>query len=268
MENIFDKIKNSTPKATPDELEMLDENIVSSPLEQFKGKTLKGIVLDWQKDKNPEKTAFMLKKLKPTINSALTSFAPGMEKSLYIKATKLALDAANSYDPSYGTDPSTHVFHTLKRLYRYGAKRNNIMPVSERSYAESKYIKELAAEFEDAKGREPSAMELADRSGFSVKKINKILSQNRIRNDSSTINPETHQSYVGASDLDDDDYFEYVYASVGPIDQKIMEWSSGKHNQPLLSNSAIAQKLHVTPAAISQRRAKLVNMMSEVRSML
>ena len=268
MENVFDKINKTMPKATAEELEQLDEDITVAPIEQFKSKTLKNLVLDWQQDQTPEKTSFMLKKLKPTINSALTSFAPGMEKSLYIKATKLALDAARSYDPSYGTDPSTHVFHTLKRLYRFGAKRNNIMPVSERSYAESRYIKELASEFEDSKGREPSAMELADRSGFSLKKINKILDQNKIRNDSSTINPETHQSYIGMSDLDDDDYFEYVYASVGPIDQKIMEWSSGKHGRPLLSNTAIAQKLHVTPAAVSQRRAKIMGMMSDVRSML
>jgi len=268
MENLFDKLTSKLPKATPDELEMLDEDIVVAPIEKYKKKSMKDMVLDWQKDRNPEKTSLLLKKLRPTINSALTSFAPGMEKSLQIKATKLALDAAGTYDPSYGTDPSTHVFHTLKRLYRYGAKRNNIMPVSERGYAETKYIKALMAEFEDAKGREPSAMELADRSGFSVKKINKILGANRIRNDSSTINPDTHQSYVGASDLDDDDYFEYVYASVGPIDQKIMEWSSGKHGRPVLANQEIAQRLHVTPAAISQRRAKLTNMMSEIRSLL
>ena len=82
MENIFDKLTSKLPKATPDELEMLDEDIVVSPMEQFKTKSLKNIVLDWQKDRNPEKTAFMLKKLRPTINSALTSFAPGMEKSL------------------------------------------------------------------------------------------------------------------------------------------------------------------------------------------
>lgn len=268
MENLFDKLTSKLPKATPEDLEMLDDDITVAPLEKFKTKTLKNLVLDWQKDQTPEKTEFMLKKLKPTINSALTSFAPGMEKSLYIKATKLALDAAKSYDPSYGTDPSTHVFHTLKRLYRFGAKRNNIMPVSERSYAESKFIRQLAAEFEDAHGREPSAMELADRSGFAVKKINRILDQNKIRNETSTINPETHQSYVGASDLDDDDYFEYVYASVGPIDQKIMEWSSGKHGRPVLSNQDIAAKLRVTPAAISQRRAKIMNMMSEIRGLL
>ena len=178
MENIFDKLTAKLPKATPEELEMLDEDMTVAPFEKFKGKSMKNLVLDWQQDRSPEKTEFMLKKLRPTINSARTSFAPGMEKSLQIKATKLALDAAASYDPSYGTDPSTHVFHTLKRLYRYGAKRNNILPISERGYAEAKYIKELAAEFEDAKGREPSAMELADRSGFSVKKINKILSEN------------------------------------------------------------------------------------------
>jgi len=268
MENLFDKLTAKLPKATPEELEMLDDTVTTAPVEKFKTKNMKDMVLDWQQDKNPEKTSLLLKKLRPTINSALTSFAPGMEKSLQIKATKLALDAASSYDPSYGTDPSTHVFHTLKRLYRYGAKRNNIMPVSERSYAESKFLKELAAEFEDAKGREPSAMELADRSGFSVKKVNKILSANKIRNDSSTINPETHQSYVASSDLDDDDYFEYVYASVGPIDQKIMEWSSGKHGRPVLANQEIAKRLGVTPAAISQRRAKLVDMMSDIRSML
>ena len=36
MENVFDKINKTMPKATAEELEQLDEDITVAPIEQFK----------------------------------------------------------------------------------------------------------------------------------------------------------------------------------------------------------------------------------------
>ena len=58
MENIFDKLTAKLPKATPEELEMLDEDMTVAPFETFKGKSMKNLVLDWQQDRSPEKTEF------------------------------------------------------------------------------------------------------------------------------------------------------------------------------------------------------------------
>lgn len=228
---------------------------------------IKDLVSVWQKNPDEELTSLVLHKMKPTISSAMTSYAPGHNKDLAVKAASLTLSALRTYDPDRGTDPATHVFHTLKRLNRYASRRQNIIPISERASMERRQILGAQAEFIDTYDREPSELELADLTGYSLKKVRKILAGNKITSSSAQINPETQSTNFFTSDVTDDDYYDYVYRSVGPIDQKIMEWSSGKNGKEL-SNKEIAERLHITPAAVSQRRAKIMNLMSEVRGLV
>lgn len=70
-------------------------------------------------------------------------------------------------------------------------------------------------------------------------------------------------------DTTDREYYDYVYKSVSPTDQKIMEWSSGfNKGNKILSNNDIATKLRISPPAVSQRRAKIQDMLSQVRGLL
>lgn len=269
MDSLFDTITQKLPKATEEQkkqLQLADQDYAAAaPAKEL---PLKDIVARWQKNPTDEDTSYLLEKMRPTINSAMTSYAPGHQKDLAIKAAKLTLNALKTYDPSKGADPSTFVFHNLKRLNRYANRRTNIIPISEQASAEYRFLQQVKNEFIDTFDREPSDMELADRTGYSLKKVNKLLSGNKVTSETSTINPETNNSTVYGTDVGDDDYFEYVYASVGPIDQKIMEWSAGKHGKPQLSNMEIAKKLKVTPAAVSQRRSKILSMMSEVQGLV
>lgn len=269
MATIFETITQKLPKATEEQTKQLAElEGTAQPAAPKREPTVKEVVARWQKQPTPEDTSFLLQKMKPTINSAMTSYAPGHQKDLAIKAANLTLKALQSYDPSKGTDPSTHVFHNLKRLNRFANRRSNIIPISEQASMEYRYLQEARQEFIDTFDREPSELELADRTGYSLKKVNKILDGNKITSETSTINPETNASTLAATDVTEKDFFEYVYRSVGPIDQKIMEWSSGAHGQPALSNQEIAKKLHITPAAVSQRRAKILDKLSAVRSLV
>lgn len=272
MENLFDIISKGLPKPTAEQqqqLQALEQQAVpqAKPAEAS-SLPLKDLVLRWQTSPQEGDEAVMLKQLKPTISSAITSYAPGKEKELSIQAAKLALNALKSYDPSYGTDPKTHVFNNLKRLSRINGQRANIIPVSEGMSAEQRMLQRLSADFEDDFGREPSLEELADRSGFSIRKVEKLLDANVVVNDSSQVSEESHNSTFFTKDITDEDYFDYVYKSVGPIDQKIMEWASGFHGKPQLPNQVIAQKLGITPAAVSQRKNRIQSLMSEVRGLL
>lgn len=271
MESLFDTITQNLPKATEEQKKQLEELEPVTPEQvgyDYSKMPVKDLVAEWKRKPNEELTSFLLKKFKPTINAAMTSFAPGHAKDLAVKAASLTLKALQSYDPERGTDPTTHVFHNLKRLNRFANRRQNIIPISERASMEHRMVQNAANEFLDTYDREPSDLELADLTGFSLKKIQKILSGNAVMSETSQVNPETHNSTFVDSDVTDDDYFEYVYRSVGPIDQKIMEWSAGKYGKPQLSNLEIAKRLHITPAAVSQRRTKILNMMSEVRGLV
>lgn len=269
MESLFTTITKNIAKPTDEQQQALKELEQEEKAQKTsKEPPIKDIVARWQKNPTDEDTAYLLKKMNKTINAAMTSYAPGHSKDLGVKAARLTLDALKTYNPSYGTDPSTHVFHNLKRLNRYANRRANIIPISEQASQEYRFLNAKMQEFIDTFDREPSDLELADITGYSLKKVNKILDGNKVTSDSSTINPDSHTSSVSTSDLTDQDFFEYVYRSVGPIDQKIMEWSTGAHGKPPLSNIEIAKKLKVTPAAISQRRSKILAMISEARGLL
>jgi DNA-directed RNA polymerase specialized sigma subunit len=269
MPTIFETITQNLPKATEEQKQQL-ESLQPVVDQDAPGKALplKDVVVRWQKNPTPDDTAYLLKKMKPTINSAMTSYAPGHANDMAIKAARLTLDALKTFDPSKGVDPTTYVFHNLKRLSRFAARRQNIIPVSEQAMHEYNYLEKVQQEFIDKYDREPSDLELADRTGYSLKKIEKIRNGNSIVSETSTINPETNSATQFSSDLTDQDFFEYVYRSVSPIDQKIMEWSAGYHGRPMLNNKQIAEKLHLSAAAISQRKAKIIQKLEEVRGLL
>ena len=271
MTNIFEQITEKLPKATEDQKRQLAELEgaklpvdTTVPADKL---SVKDVIKRWQTKPTPEDTEFLLTKMKPTISSAMNSYAPGMGKQLGVKAAHLTLQALQSYDPTKGTDPTTFVFHNLKRLNRLAGKRQNIMPLSEVASREGRFLAKVRTDFMDTYDREPSELELADMTGYTLKKINKILNRASVRSDSSMIDEESHESNFTSKDVTDDDYYNYVYASVGPTDQKIMDWASGRGGK-VISNMDIAKRLGVTPAAVSQRKAKIQKLMSEVRGLV
>ena len=269
MDSLFQTITKNIPKPTDEQQQALKELEQEATTKTKAGEpSIKDVVKRWQANPTEEDTAFLLKKMNRTINAAMTSYAPGHSKDLAVRAARLTLDALRAYNPDFGTDPSTYVFHNLKRLNRLANRRANIIPISEQASQEYRFLNAKRQEFIDTFDREPSDLELADATGYSLKKVNKILDGSKVTSESSTINPDSHTSTFSQSDLTDQDFFEYVYRSVGPIDQKIMEWSTGMHGKKPMSNIEIAKKLKVTPAAISQRRAKILAMMSEARGLL
>lgn len=282
MNNLFNELTKGIPKPKQADVDLLKslEKPKETPIAQtitnpttatsdFSQVNTRDLVKTWQKQSTPETTAELLKRMKPTISSAMNSFAPGMDDKLAVKAANLTLEALKRYDASFNTDPTTHVFHQLKRLNRLGARASNILPQSELFSLQQKTVRDAFDKFEDNKGRDPSIQELADLTGISKKKVEALLdNKNTIVSESATLTDETNKDTFSQSDITDNDYFEYVYASVSPIDQKIMEWSSGLHNTPALSNNQIAAKLNVSAAAISQHKAKIQQMLSDVRSLI
>jgi DNA-directed RNA polymerase specialized sigma subunit len=261
MNNIFDNIVNNLPK-TPAPIQAKLEEAAEEKVSKNK---LNEVVQRWQKSPTDEDTSFLLNKMQPTIKAAIKSYAPQMGNSMKIQAAKLTLNALKSYDPTRGADPTTHVFNNLKRLNRIAGQRSNIVHVSEARSAAQLAISKAMAEFEEDNDREPSMEELADITGFSLKKLDKLIGTNKIVSESATLSEDSKQSTFTSNNITDDDYFEYVYASVGPIDKSIMEWSAGKHGKPQLANQEIATKLKITPAAVSMRKNKIQQLMSDVR---
>ncbi len=215
----------------------------------------------WKADPSPINNAAMLGKVQPIVDSALRHYGGGSPSpSLRSRAKLLAIDAFHTYNPEYGK-LKTHIFSHMQGLQRYNAKEQNIISLPERVALDHSHMKEAENILRDRFGRDPSDAELSDHTGLSNKRLQYI-----------------RQSHVpvseGAASVIDDEgdmgdpavsipgqkntaWENFVYYDLGATDRLIMDYVLGRNGRRRLSVQAIAGKLRITPSAVSQRTAKI-----------
>lgn len=225
------------------------------------------VVSKWLKDRSSENTKKVLQYLKPTIQSALHTYTPNQQSAFRLKATSMALSQLSKYQPEKGTSARTFIFTSLQRLNRVRRQRETPIHIPESQVYAKKLIDNKKNILQDKLGRQPSDQELCDFIGISKAKLNKLNLTTTTINTSSTQDVQSGHDMQGDNALTDADYYNYVYDSVSPIDQKIMQWSSGLNGKQL-SNNQIAHKLNLSPGAVSQRKAKIQQLMGKVRGLV
>lgn len=215
--------------------------------------------LNWKQDPNPTHTGTLLKKLQPVISSSIRTFALEDSPLTKSRARLLAADAIKSYDPSKA-QLRTHVMNHLQGLRRITAQHAQLIHIPEAIALDKKHLLESELELRESLGRDPSDAELSANTHLSLKRIAKIRLAHSAVAEGATDNLATG-GVTGADmavNLDDQTgWREFVYHSLPPTDQLILEHSLGLHGKPQLSNQDIARKLGVTPAAVSQRRTRI-----------
>lgn len=234
-------------------------------LQKYKLQDLVGV---WKRHKQPRLTSYILKKLQPSIQSAITSYSGTSASQMTIPAAKITLQALQAYDPKKGASVSTHVFHALKRLNRIGAARQNIVHIPQNARLLYGSVCREQALLQDKLGRQPTIQELADKTGISQKKLKSIFQSQTTVSQSSTQNLYQGKDAVGVSDLTDSDYIKYVYDASDPVNKKIIQWSTGLFGRKPISSTQIARKLRMTPSAISQRKTKIQQQYQQIKEVL
>ena len=227
---------------------------------------INSVVERWKVYKSPKDATAIYTMLKPTISGAIQSYGGG-DKSLTAQAYRIAYDSLNSYDKSKGTDVKTHVHNHLKRLNRVYADRNNIVHIPEGVAKDYNTIAKAIANFSDEYNREPNDDELSDITKISKKRIDKILNRSTNISGSEAVTEEGGDR-VTHSGISDDTYIDYIYSSSDNIDKKIIELTSGRKGSRIYSNSEVARRLKITPAAVSQRMNRLREKMAEIKRLL
>lgn len=254
MHSIFNSISNKS---------RAQSNLNTQPK-----RDLNQTVLQWQKKCTPQNTKVVLQLLKPTIQSALHTYVPGQQSSFKIKASAMALQSLRQYKPTKGASPKTFVFTNLQRLNRLRRQRQNLIHIPESQVYAKQLVEKKITQLSQDLGRDPTDEQLQDATGMSKKKLQRVLSAGTtIFNDSASMDQNQRASTFSVSDLSDQDYFKYVYNSVGPLDKKIMQWTSPKAKVQL-SNNQIAKKLRLSAGAVSQRKAKIQQLLGSVRGLL
>jgi hypothetical protein len=210
----------------------------------------------------PENRAELFKALSPVISRSIMTYGGG-DKSLEMRAWILADQALSTYNPDKGASLATHIHGNLQRLNRVRAERARAVHVPENVRNDSARVHAYALEFQDKNGYEPSALQVADALSFSKKRAAKALFGGEIP-ESQMMTEKGDVSSKGYSRTEDEIWTDYIYHDADDKDRKIMEWTMGYQQAPVLSKTEIAKRLRMSPSAVSQRLTSINKRLAEL----
>lgn len=220
----------------------------------------------WLSDPTPENMSGIIKVMEPTINSEVQRYT-GPKPLLRGKAKSLTINAVKSYKPGQGTQLRSWVVTSLQPLSRYGQQ---LRPVhaSEVSIRQAAQVNRVREEMMDELGEDPSVEQLADQTGISVSRIKKLRQQVKpaISESAFDVSNDPNSPGLPGTMAPDriGDAADMVYHSLSDRDKQIHDFKTGKHGVPELSNQAIAKRLGVSPAMISQRSAQIASQIQDL----
>ena len=220
----------------------------------------------WQKTPTPQTSAQLLKAVQPVLDTAISSYAPGIATANG-RAKLMALEAFKTYDPQRGS-LKTHLISQLQGLRRYAGQAGNAIRIPERVGIMRSRIQDATNELSLELGRDPGDDELAERLAISVPKL-RLYRRAGEMPEGALVDPETGEpSFAAVEGLSGRDpaheaYLDLVREGLSPLDRSVMDWRLGRYGGRPLSGTEIAAKLRVTPSAVSQRLARIQQLIDE-----
>jgi len=234
--------------------------------------TLDNLHTAWMRSPTPTLSTHLLKQLNPTIQKAITTHVgPTASPTIKSRAKMLALDAAQSFQPSSGAKLPTHVFSQLQSLKRYAGQEGMVVGIPERMAIQRRRLDRVTSDFKNENGRDPSDDEISSLSGLNVKELSKLRRLPAVINEGrfyDTSNPEASPDLPAVENhaKPQQAWLNFIYHNSSEQDKVLLEHSFGLNGKPKLDNMGIAAKLGVTPAAISQRKVKLQEQLDHYHS--
>ncbi len=215
----------------------------------------------WKNDPTPVNSSALLGKVQPIFDTTLRHYGGGnASPTLRSRAKLLALDAFKTYDPAKGK-LKTHLYSHMQGLQRYAAREQNIISLPERVALDHAHMIESQTVLRDRLGRDPSDAEISDYTGLSAKRL-QYIRQSHVpvsEGAASVIDEEGDMSdpAVSIPGSRNTAWETFVYHDLGQTDKLIMDYVLGRNGRPRLPTNKIAQRLGITPSAVSQRTAKI-----------
>ena len=215
----------------------------------------------WKSKPSPETRAAMTTALMPVIKRMISSAGADPENPVMLaKGRMIAMQSLQGYDP-LKAKLNNYMYSHLLGLNRAIGTANNIIQIPEAAVLDKKKITYAENELQDKLGRFPSTTEVADYTGLSIKRIEKLRSAD-VPIAASQLKSETGEIFNPAAKIlgdtrRQDAWAEYVYDSLDDRKRAIMERLYGMHGLKQQTPSEIAKALKISTAAISQQRKKI-----------
>jgi DNA-directed RNA polymerase specialized sigma subunit len=223
----------------------------------------------WLQNPTPALNSQILQKVQPIVDTAVSSYVGQTPTSaMKTRAKLMALKAMQNFDPSRG-NIKTHLLSQMQSLRRLAAQEQNIIAIPEQVGLDFQKLTEAESALRDRMSRDPSDDELADSTGLSTRRIQKIRSFHKPVAEGSTV-IETADDYADSGSVaskipgqvsEQEAWMDFVYGDLDQVNKLIMDMSLGRNGRKKTSVQDIARRLNITPGAVSQRAAKIQKML-------
>lgn len=210
----------------------------------------------WKTAPGPATTGALLRAVNPVLDTALKSYGSQTSPNLRSRAKQLAIKAFDTYDPTRG-NLKTHLLSQLQRLRRASAEEQQIISVPEAVRLDHYNLIQAENELADRLGRSPSDAEISDYTGLAPKRLQYVRQLRLPISEGAAERDGNAPSVVGVGYDPDAAWRSFIYYDLSPTDQLIMDLSLGLHGNQQTDINEIAKRLGVTVGAVSQRRAKI-----------
>lgn len=240
--------------------------IVTAPV--LKDMTPEGIFAEWQKDRSPELGSQLLAALAPHIEHSARKWSKSANPVTLGRARVLAIEALPRYEPGRAS-LATYIDRQLQPLQRWSARKNLGIKVQTGLVQDLRHLQDAETHLQETLGRAPSYIELADHSGIPLARIAKLQQMHLpLIGEATRDGEDGNKLYAEDQAVEDNEdlWQKTVYHSLSPIDQVVMQHTLGLYGARPMSNEAIARKLKVSPGAVSQRKAKIQQLLDSTDS--
>ena len=214
-------------------------------------------ILSWQKSKDPQLFTELVIDFTPVVSSVVNKYrSTGVSPAaLRTQATTQLIKAFKSYDPSKGTQPTTHIWNQMQRVQRVATESLTSGHAPEyRNIKRSTFVT-IRDNLTDRLGYDPSVDDMADELGWDR---NEVARMNSELGGEVTASGAEFDFYGNSMQMKSKDRIlsDYLYHELKGKEKTIYEYTFGVGGKPKLNNKQIAEKLHTNEMAI--HRAKKV----------
>lgn len=208
----------------------------------------------WRKDPSKDSTNKLLKQFSPLINSEVNRWKGTLSPILLeAEGKKLALEAAETFNPKFNVPVSIHVMNHLKKISRINYTFQNIARIPEHRVMRLSSFQKSEDELTNQLGRIPSTAELADHLSWPQKEVSRIKRDFR----KELIGSEPVQPNYFPQEDDEEKKVTFIYHSLTPQEQSLFESVTGFNNSPILSTKDIQKRFKWTNNQLNYRKKQL-----------
>ncbi len=223
-------------------------------------------IIEWQKSKDPKLFADLIIRYQPVVNSVVNKYSTvGVAPAtLRAQATSQLIKSFNSYDPSKGAQPTTHIWNNLQKVQRIASESQISGHIPEHRNLKRATFTIVKQNLEDRLGYEPSTADLSDELGWNKKETARML--NEIHGEA-TASKAAFDFYGNSMTRESADkaLVDYLYHELGGKEKVIFEHTFGFAGKPILNNKQIAKKLKVNEMYVHRAKKNLSKRIKEMR---